>query len=161
MDDDFSQLAFEDLFAHKSWKARALAYAAIPDATHLVLALKDQNAICRETALLGALESAITSVSVLAVADLVASTRSISAKTATNILVKYSQDSLENADEAVSALLSFATHKTPKTVSLSIAALVAVLDSADPNIAPIAKVIPDLFAHKDAKVREEVTRRRD
>ncbi|KAF2400844.1 ARM repeat-containing protein [Trichodelitschia bisporula] len=187
-EEDFSSLPLPDRFAHKNWKVRKEAYETATKAFDIAAsesdptvrtflqdpglwkaAVADSNVAAQQEAL-GALCSFLQIAGIqgctrtrnLTITSIVekglAATRPAAKQKALEALLLYIE--LDKADPIVEELLPLLSHKQPKIIAATLAALTAIYHAYGVKVVepkPTIKLLPKMFGHADKNVRAEAT----
>ncbi|KXL45248.1 hypothetical protein M433DRAFT_156107 [Acidomyces richmondensis BFW] len=182
--DDFSQLSLPDQFTHKNWKARKGGYETAakefktaqpndPLVREFILdsglwkgAVSDSNVAAQQEAL-GAYNAFLDAAgvegarktrgqTVQGVVEKGLTGRPAAKAAAMETLLLLIE--LDKADPIVDELLPFLSHKQPKLIAATLAALTGIYHSygcktVEPK--PVIKLLPKVFGHADKNVRAE------
>jgi len=182
-EEDFTQLALPDQFAHKNWKARKTGYenaakefkvaqptdAIIREFTDGQLwkaAVSDSNVAAQQEALSayneflqasgtdGARKTRTSTVAGVVEKGLTG--RPAAKQSAQETLLLLVE--LDKADPVIEELLPFLAHKQPKIIATTLAALTGIFHAYGCKIVepkPVIKQLPKVFGHADKNVRAE------
>lgn len=182
-EEDFTQLALPDQFAHKNWKARKNGYetaakefkVAQPSAPIVreftdgqvwKAAVSDSNVAAQQEALSAYIEFLNASgtdgarrtrgSTVTGVVEKGLTGRPAAKQSAQELLLLLIE--LDKADPIIEELLPFLAHKQPKLIAATLAALTSIFHAygcktVEPK--PVVKQLPKVFGHADKNVRAE------
>lgn len=186
--EDFSQLPFPDRFTHKNWKVRKEGYEAAakefgltPDESHPVFrpflqdsglwkdAAGDSNVAAQQEGLIALCAflkfggpQAASRTRGLTIEPIrekgLSSTRPAAKAAALEAVLLYVE--IDKPDFVLEELLPALSHKQPKVIAATLAAITAIVHNfgcriLDPK--PVLKTLPKAFGHADKNVRAEAT----
>ena len=185
-EEDFSQLPLPDRFAHKNWKVRKEGYEAaakvfevtpdesdpqfrpfLNDATLWKAAAGDSNVAAQQEGLAtlcaflkyGGQQAAVRSrnQTIQPIYEKgLSSTRPAAKANALEALLLYIE--LDKSDPVIEELLPALSHKQPKVIAATLAAITAIFHNFGIKVVepkPVLKLLPKVFGHADKNVRAE------